>query len=169
MYGADRRPIKAVMPEFVAGPFVARLLIWKHPDSRLAATCKQYLPDTERLRTLVLLRNARCAPDPQAMDWLCRLIRTAGIRLQAFDFLEHWALALDLMETLPQGMPVSDYLKKCRADWLAALKAAQTATARQQEGPMEVLIMARRTAPYVDVRLTRKKITMIDTLCAFTR
>jgi hypothetical protein len=115
-----------------------------------------------------LLRNAARTPGPAAIDWLCRLAGVAGAALDSGDFLDHLAFALDVVQDLPEGTDVLPYMENRRAACRAALETSGLAAARQRDVPVEIVLLSRTAAPFVDRAEARRQIAMIDLMSALT-
>jgi len=160
--------LTAAMPEPVVGPFVSRLRIRIQPERRITDTIDSCLPRGRSQTARVLLRNTRHLPRGKAVEWLCRFLRQGSRQLHPDDLLERLRFVLSLMEDLPDGGDMERRLAERRSACLSALQVWQRACDRQEETPMEALIMDRAAAPHIDPTDMRRQIAMIDTLNGLT-
>ena len=153
----NRGTLYLTMPEPIACQFISRLNIPKRIDGGLLKEIRQYVPESQRSRVKIKLRNARFKETENRISFLCdyfeKMKDGGGPCLEVI---------LNLFEEDQDDTDIYETLKKRKQWYFRSIQKAKKYQEMLKKDNMETLMLRGIRIPSIDVADAEEKIRIID-------
>lgn len=160
---SENRVLRVSVPEWAAAAFLRRLRLGRRLDPRLVEGVDRHVPEADRARVRVAMRNARFSQTEKKVRFLENFFREGASPGE--DFLGMVDFLMGFLDDIGEEAGIYRALSERKRACFRALRQAVRFEEQLGRHNIETLLLQGVRAPHVDKEEMRRQMAMIDRIC----
>lgn len=159
----EKKALAISIPEWAAAAFLRRLHIGRQIDPQLTEAVARFVPEAQRVRVNVALRNSRFVQTRKKLLFLANFFRETAPGGE--DFLDRVDFLMGFLDDIEGDVSIYRALSDRKRSCFRGLQQALRFEEQLGRHNIETLLLQGFRAPHVDKGDMRRQMALIDRIC----